>query len=67
VSEGLVAAMLLILAGDLGLTALQQVITVVGLPIFLLVFAMIPSLIKGFRTEDIDHVSIGKRPGLGDL
>jgi len=51
----------------LGLTALQQVITVVGLPIFLLVFAMIPSLIKGFRTEDIDHVSIGKRPGLGDL
>ncbi|WP_282026374.1 BCCT family transporter [Limimaricola cinnabarinus] len=67
VSEGLVAAMLLVLAGDLGLTALQQVITVVGLPIFCLVFAMIPSLIRGFRIEEIDHVSVGKRPGLSDL
>ncbi|MGR3594023.1 MAG: BCCT family transporter [Limimaricola soesokkakensis] len=67
VSEGLVAAMLLVLAGDLGLTALQQVITVVGLPIFCLIFAMIPSLIRGFRTEEIDHVSVGKRPGLSDL
>ncbi|WP_323767003.1 BCCT family transporter [Marinovum sp.] len=67
VSEGLVAAMLIVLAGDLGLSALQEVITVVGLPIFCLVFAMIPSLIRGFRTEDIDHVSIGKRPPLKEL
>ncbi|MGK7752843.1 MULTISPECIES: BCCT family transporter [unclassified Roseovarius] len=64
VSEGLVAAMLIVLAGDAGLTALQQVITVVGLPIFCLVFLMIPALILGFRNEEIDHISIGKRPGL---
>ena len=64
VSEGLVAAMLIVLAGEMGLEALQQVITVVGLPIFCLVFMMIPSLIKGFSLEDIDHVTIGKRPQL---
>ena len=66
-AEGVIAGMLIWLAGDEGLNALQQVITVVGLPIFCLVFAMIPSLIRGFRTEDIDHVSVGKRPGLSDL
>lgn len=67
VSEGLVAAMLIVLAGDAGLTALQQVITVVGLPIFCLVFMMIPSIILGFRNEDIDHINIGKRPGLSEF
>ncbi|OOY08815.1 BCCT family transporter [Thioclava sp. F36-7] len=66
-AEGLVAAMLIVLAGDAGLTALQQVITVVGLPIFILVSMMIPSIIKGFALEDIDHVSIGKRPKLDDF
>ena len=66
-AEGLVAAMLIVLAGDAGLTALQQVITVVGLPIFLLVCMMIPSLIRGFAQEDIDHVSIGTRPELSDF
>ena len=59
--------MLIVLAGDAGLTALQQVITVVGLPIFILVSMMIPSIIKGFALEDIDHVSIGKRPKLDDF
>ncbi len=67
VSEGLVATMLIVLAGDLGLTALQQVITVVGLPIFCLVFAMIPSIMKGFQMEDIDHVTIGKRPEIEEF
>ena len=67
VSEGLVAIMLIVLAGDLGLEALQQVITVVGLPIFCLVFMMIPSLIIGFSLEDIDHVTIGKRPKLTEF
>ncbi|MDN2583002.1 BCCT family transporter [Aquibium sp. ELW1220] len=67
VSEGLVAAMLIVLAGELGLIALQQVITVVGLPIFCLVFMMIPSLIKGFHLEDIDHVTVGKRPELTEF
>ncbi|KEP71113.1 multidrug DMT transporter permease [Thioclava dalianensis] len=66
-AEGLVAAMLIILAGDAGLTALQQVITVVGLPIFVLVFMMIPSIIKGFALEDIDHITIGKRPKLEEF
>lgn len=67
VSEGLVAAILIVLAGELGLIALQQVITVVGLPIFCLVFMMIPSLIKGFHLEDIDHVTVGKRPKLTEF
>ena len=52
------------LAGEAGLTALQQVITVVGLPIFVLVSMMIPSLIIGLANEDIDHISIGTRPDL---
>ncbi|MEN3794316.1 BCCT family transporter [Fulvimarina sp. MAC3] len=67
VIQGLIAAMLILLAGDAGLTALQEVITVVGLPIFLLVCAMIPSIMWGFAAEDIDHVTIGKRPELEDL
>lgn len=51
VSEGLVAAMLILLAGDAGLTAVQQVITVVGLPIFIMVFLMVASLIMGLSKE----------------
>ncbi|WP_209428137.1 BCCT family transporter [Pararhodobacter sp. SW119] len=66
-AEGMIAATLILLAGEAGLTALQQVITVVGLPIFLLVFMMIPALIRGFAAEDIDHVTIGKRPALSEF
>ena len=66
-AEGLVAAMLIILAGEAGLTALQQVITVVGLPIFVLVSMMIPSLILGFAQEEIDHINIGTRPELQEF
>ncbi|RFC62503.1 BCCT family transporter [Fulvimarina endophytica] len=62
--QGLIAAMLILLAGEAGLTALQEVITVVGLPIFVLVCMMIPSIMKGFAAEDIDHVTIGRRPEL---
>jgi len=51
VSEGAVAAALIILAGDAGLTALQQVIAVIGLPIFVMVFAMMFALISGLRQE----------------
>lgn len=51
VSEGAVAAMLIVLAGDAGLTALQQVITVIGLPIFILVFAMVASMLVGLSSE----------------
>ncbi len=45
VSEGALAASLIVLGGDAGLQALQQVITVIGLPIFVLVFAMLFSLL----------------------
>ena len=62
ISEGAIAVLLIMLAGEAGLTALQQVITVVGLPIFLLVFLMIPSLIKGLMNEDIDYITIEQRP-----
>ncbi|MBE1878947.1 BCCT family transporter [Myceligenerans pegani] len=54
VSEGALAASLIILGGVTGqdgLGALQQVITVIGLPIFVLVFLMMFSLIKGLRDE----------------
>ncbi len=51
VSEGAVAAMLIVLAGDAGLAALQQVITVIGLPIFILVFMMVAAMIVGLAAE----------------
>ncbi len=66
-AEGMIAATLILLAGEAGLIALQQVITVIGLPIFLLVFMMIPALIRGFAAEDIDHITIGKRPALSEF
>jgi choline/glycine/proline betaine transport protein len=51
VSEGALAGSLIALAGETGLVALQQVITVIGLPIFIMVFAMVFALIRGLRTE----------------
>ncbi|RPF21267.1 BCCT family transporter [Myceligenerans xiligouense] len=56
ISEGALAASLIILGGVTGqdgLGALQQVITVIGLPIFLLVFLMMFSLVKGLRDERV--------------
>lgn len=50
-SEGALAASLIIIGGSAGLEALQQVITVIGLPIFLLVFAMMFAMIAGLRQE----------------
>lgn len=67
ISEGAIAALLIMLAGEAGLVALQQVITVVGLPIFCLVFLMIPAIIKGLIIEDIDHITVGPRPQRTDL
>ena len=67
VSEGLVATMLIVLAGDTGITALQQVITVVGLPIFVMVCMMIPSIILGLKQEEIDHITLGSRPSVDDF
>lgn len=51
VSEGVLAASLIVLGGTAGLSALQQVITVIGLPIFILVFLMLFCLLKGVQTE----------------
>lgn len=48
---GVVAAALTFLGGGDGIEALQQVITVIGLPIFILVFLMIPALVIGLRME----------------
>jgi choline/glycine/proline betaine transport protein len=67
VSEGAIAASLIVLAGDAGLVALQQVITVIGLPIFIMVFAMIFALLRGLQSEDIRAVRVGPPPRLEDL
>lgn len=62
VSEGMLAAMLIVLAGEAGLTALQQVITVVGLPMFILVFAMMFALLRGLSHENLSEVTVGRPP-----
>jgi choline/glycine/proline betaine transport protein len=67
VSEGAIAASLIVLAGDAGLVALQQVITVIGLPIFIMVFAMIFALVRGLQSEDIGGIRVGPPPKVEDL
>ncbi|MHA7876705.1 BCCT family transporter [Roseivivax sp.] len=67
IAEGTIAILLIVLAGQAGLTALQQVITVVGLPVFCLIFMMIPALILGLMAEDIDYITVGPRPQPSDL
>lgn len=67
VSEGMLAAMLIVLAGDAGLTALQEVITVVGLPMFILVFAMMFALFRGLSHEDLSEVKVGNPPKQEEL
>ena len=48
---GLVAGVLLVGAGETGLVALQDTITAVGLPFFILGLIMMASLIKGIRDD----------------
>ena len=62
VSEGVIAAMLIVLAGEAGLTALQQVITVIGLPIFIMVFAMMFSLLKALLHEKVGRIKVVAPP-----
>lgn len=57
VSEGALAATLIILGGESGLLALQQVITVIGLPIFILVFAMMFALLKALLADNKEVTS----------
>ncbi|RJS94853.1 BCCT family transporter [Salinisphaera sp. Q1T1-3] len=67
ISEGVLAAMLIVLAGEAGLTALQQVITVVGLPMFILVFGMVFALMRALFQENLEDLKIGKPPQAEDL
>lgn len=53
---GAVAATLLAGTGEGGLTALQEVITVIGLPFFIMGFVMMYSLVRGIRDD------LGERP-----
>ncbi|BES70116.1 BCCT family transporter [Marinobacter nanhaiticus D15-8W] len=67
VSEGALAALLIVLAGEAGLTALQQVITVVGLPMFILVCVMAVALFRGVLRENISEVRVGLPPKVEEL
>lgn len=67
VSEGVVAAMLIVLAGDAGLEALQQVITVLGLPIFIMVFAMIFALLRSLTSEVVEKSGAAEPPSIKKL
>ncbi|UGY94176.1 BCCT family transporter [Streptomyces gobiensis] len=51
VTEGVVAGTLIAATGAGGLTALEQVITVVGLPFFIIAFLMMYSLVRALRTD----------------
>jgi choline/glycine/proline betaine transport protein len=62
VAEGGLAGSLIALAGETGLEALQQVITVIGLPIFIMVFAMVFALLRGLQTEHLPRPSEPPRP-----
>lgn len=66
-SEGMLAAMLIVVAGDAGLTALQEVITVVGLPMFVLVFLMMFALFRGLSKESLSEVTVVKPPRVEEL
>ena len=57
VSEGVLAALLIVLAGDKGLEALQEVITVIGLPMFTLMFLAGISFLVALRKEDLQYVT----------
>ncbi len=56
VAEGAVAAALIVLGGDAGIGALQEVITVVGLPVFIMVFAMVFAMVGALRKERVEVV-----------
>ena len=53
---GAVAATILVSTGEGGLTALQQVITVIGLPFFVMGFVMMYSLVKGLSGDTGDRL-----------
>ncbi|MBB1256694.1 BCCT family transporter [Streptomyces sp. OF3] len=62
ITEGVVAGTLIAATGTGGLTALEQVITVVGLPFFVLGFLMMFSLLRALR-QDFPQLG-GPPPGM---
>lgn len=65
-SEGVLAGSLIALAGETGLVALQQVITVIGLPIFILVFGMLFALFRGLQSEKVEKPKEPPAPELDE-
>lgn len=63
----MLSAMLIVLAGDARLTTLQEVITVVGLPMFILVFIMMFALYRGLSHEDLSEIKVGTPPKQEEL
>ncbi|MGP5327360.1 hypothetical protein ACK8HJ_10310 [Vreelandella titanicae] len=57
----------IVLAGDAGLAVLQEVITVVGLPMFILVFIMMFALYRGLSQEELSEVRVGSPPRQEEL
>ncbi|OQO89632.1 multidrug DMT transporter permease [Saccharomonospora piscinae] len=59
--QGLVAATLIAATGEEALAALQQVITVIGLPFFLIAFVMMYSLVKALKRDTSDLELLPRR------
>ncbi|MEU4969454.1 BCCT family transporter [Streptomyces smyrnaeus] len=59
VTQGVVAGTLLAATGKGGLDALQQVITVIGLPFFVIAFVMMFSLLRALKS---DYPELGRNP-----
>lgn len=51
VSIGLVAASILLFAGELGLDALQNVVIIIGLPVFILTFVQAWMIVRAFKED----------------
>lgn len=58
---------MIVLADDAGLTALQEVITVVSLPMFILLFIMMLPLYCGLSHEELSEVRVGAPPKQEEL
>ncbi len=60
-TEGLVAATLIAATGQAALEALEQVITVLGLPFFFIAFFTMYSLVRALRTDTTDTELVSPR------
>ncbi|WP_229374973.1 BCCT family transporter [Streptomyces spirodelae] len=64
ITQGVVGGTLLAATGKSGLDALQQVITVIGLPFFVIAFVMMFSLLRALKTDfpDLGRDPLAKQP-----